>query len=243
MRAKLTIGTINRNHAAGLKRTIESVVSQKTSAVEYLVIDGASSDDSVNIIRDHSDAIDFWVSEPDKGISDAFNKVVLHATGDWIMLLNAGDTLLKGALDSILAACNEHCAAEIICGSTLAASESNRHQVLTPNISLLPLEMSIAHPSSIVKNSLYRRIGGYSNDLRIAMDYRFFLNAKLNAAKFAVIESALVEMEAGGISNQSIVKRNLDSWRARKQSGYNSIFNLYAFARRVSRDFIRSIAR
>jgi acetyltransferase-like isoleucine patch superfamily enzyme len=100
---KLSIITINRNNAAGLRKTIESVVSQTYTDFEYIIIDGASTDDSVNIIKEYAEATLpcgeglgerlYWVSEPDKGIYNAMNKGILKANGEYCLFLNSGDWL------------------------------------------------------------------------------------------------------------------------------------------------------
>ena len=90
----LTIITINRNNAAGLRKTIESVVNQTHANFEYIVIDGASTDESVNIIEEYAHKIDYWISETDKGIYNAMNKGIRMAKGEYIHFLNSGDWLV-----------------------------------------------------------------------------------------------------------------------------------------------------
>lgn len=88
-----SIITITYNAEQWLERTILSVLSQSYSNVEYIVIDGGSKDQTVDIIKQYEAGLSFWVSEPDKGIYDAMNKGLAHATGDYVWFLNAGDTL------------------------------------------------------------------------------------------------------------------------------------------------------
>ena len=90
---KITIITINFNNCEGLGKTIDSVVSQSCHDYEYIVIDGGSTDGSVNVIKDNADNIDYWVSEKDDGIYNAMNKGIDHATGEYCLFLNSGDTL------------------------------------------------------------------------------------------------------------------------------------------------------
>ena len=93
---KLSIITINRNNAIGLEQTIKSVISLKYSNFEYIVIDGASTDNSIDIIRKYASSITFWISEPDKGIYNAMNKAVDFASGEYIFFLNSGDIFTDG---------------------------------------------------------------------------------------------------------------------------------------------------
>ena len=96
----LSIITINRNNAEGLKKTLESVASQTCRDFEHIIIDGASTDDSVEIIKDYVASlagknVSYWVSEPDSGIYDAMNKGIEKANGEWINFMNSGDTFFN----------------------------------------------------------------------------------------------------------------------------------------------------
>ena len=86
---KLSIITINYNNCDGLRKTIESVIAQTTRDFEYIVIDGGSTDGSVDVIKEYADYIDYWVSEPDKGIYNAMNKGTRAAHGDFLLFLNS----------------------------------------------------------------------------------------------------------------------------------------------------------
>jgi glycosyltransferase involved in cell wall biosynthesis len=88
---KLSVITINYNNAIGLRKTIESVVNQTFRDYEYIIIDGGSTDGSVDVIKEYADKIDYWVSEPDKGIYNAMNKGVAAAHGEYTNFLNSGD--------------------------------------------------------------------------------------------------------------------------------------------------------
>ena len=87
----ISIVTIVYNDLPGFQKTVKSVIDQDYKNIEYIVIDGGSTDGTVQAIKENEAHIDYWVSEPDKGIADAFNKGVLAAKGDWIVLLNAAD--------------------------------------------------------------------------------------------------------------------------------------------------------
>ena len=92
---KISIITINYNNCEGLRRTIESVVNQTCRDFEYIIIDGGSTDGSVDVIKRYADNIDYWVSEPDKGIYNAMNKGIRMATGDYVQILNSGDMFVR----------------------------------------------------------------------------------------------------------------------------------------------------
>ena len=88
---KVTVVTVCRNCARMLEKTIESVETLSYPDIEYVIVDGASDDDTLNVIKTHEGKIDQWVSEPDRGIYDAMNKAVTMAHGDWVIFMNAGD--------------------------------------------------------------------------------------------------------------------------------------------------------
>ena len=95
-REKISVITINLNNAEGLRRTLDSVFRQTTHDFELVVVDGASTDGSVELIHTYADRIDRWVSEPDGGIYNAMNKAVAMATGEYVIFMNSGDTFLRG---------------------------------------------------------------------------------------------------------------------------------------------------
>ena len=92
---KITIITVVRNDVGHLESTMQSVLQQTLSEIEYLVIDGDSSDRTVELIKKYSDKLTRWISEPDKGVYDAMNKGIALSTGDFVYFLNSGDTLLS----------------------------------------------------------------------------------------------------------------------------------------------------
>lgn len=94
---KLSIITINRNNCAGLSRTMDSVIRQTCKDFEWILIDGASTDGSVDLIRQNKQHITYWVSEPDKGIYNAMNKGLQQAHGEYCLFLNSGDWLAQNS--------------------------------------------------------------------------------------------------------------------------------------------------
>ena len=119
---KLTIITINRNNVVGLEKTMLSVASQTYREFEYVVVDGASTDSSVEVIKRLSSQFAHlkWVSEPDKGIYNAMNKGLRNATGDYIQILNSGDVLAgEDVVERMLSALKENDSPDIFYGNML----------------------------------------------------------------------------------------------------------------------------
>ena len=181
MTKKLSIITINKNNADGLRKTIESVICQTFSDFEYLIIDGASTDDSVNIINKFSQNITYSVSEPDDGIYDAMNKGIKVANGEYCLFLNSGDYLSS---HSVLEDVFQHDLFEdIIYGNIIFENNLKQRLLRKCNRSLSILSFPgmtnqlVHHPSSFIKHNLFSKVGFYRTDLLIVSDVAFFLKA------------------------------------------------------------------
>lgn len=172
---KLSIITINYNNAAGLIKTIRSVVEQDFSDLEYIVIDGGSNDGSFEIIRNFSDNINYWISEPDKGIYDAMNKGVAAAKGEYLLFLNSGDFLIYPHIISKVFSSKVD--SDILYGELIFdhGNGDEKLETLPDSISLQFLfNNNIWHPASFIRKSLFEKFGAYDSTFKIAGDYDFF---------------------------------------------------------------------
>jgi glycosyltransferase involved in cell wall biosynthesis len=192
----LSIITINYNNATGLAKTIESVVNQTSKDFEYIIIDGGSTDGSIDVIKRNEHAFSYWVSEPDRGIYHAMNKGILKATGDFCQFLNSGDRLC--AADVVETMLNDMPDCSIIVGDLLKvlpsgktfrdkASMSNNQQ---PTL-LTFYRGALNHSSAYIKRSLFLKYGFYDETLRIVSDWKFYLIAV-------------------GINNEPVLYRNVN---------------------------------
>ena len=207
----LSIITINFNNAAGLKKTIESVISQKLddySEIEYIIIDGGSKDSSVEVIqngiKDSRIFVD-WKSEPDKGIYNAMNKGIKKAHGEYCLFLNSGDWLfdenvINKILPELKAGKEDMLIAEILYFNDNKLSKGEK----TPeNLSLSYFYFkALPHPSTFIKKELLEKAGYYSEDYRIISDWIFFTVAvcKLNCT-YRVISKTVSVYNLEGISS------------------------------------------
>ncbi|MDR2593218.1 MAG: glycosyltransferase [Fibromonadaceae bacterium] len=174
---KLSIITINRNNANGLKQTLASVAEQTFKDFEHIVIDGASTDDSVDVIKKFPH-IAYYVSESDNGRYDAMNKGIKQAKGEYCLFLNSGDYLAsQTVLEQVfLNSFNE----DIIYGNILFKNlEGSIQKIAKPkdfSISFF-IEDTFGHPSSFTKTELLIKLKGYRTDMSIVSDWAFFLEA------------------------------------------------------------------
>jgi len=171
----LSIITINKNNAVGLKKTIQSVICQTYTDFEYIIIDGVSEDGSVEIIRKYIDNINYWISEPDTGIYNAMNKGILKAQGEYCLFLNSGDWLVSPeTIDNVFREISGN-PSDIFYSDRI---NCNNTIVRYPNkltIDFL-LNTSISHQNTLIKRSLFLEHGLYNEELRISSDKEFFLS-------------------------------------------------------------------
>lgn len=201
---KLSIITINLNNAIGLRKTIESVVSQTSKDFEYIVIDGGSIDNSVDIIKFYQDKITYWVSEQDSGIYAAMNKGIKVANGDYCQFLNSGDWLWqKEITEKMLLDLPNAC---IVYGNKIReyngqnkVDKSYKGRQLT----LLDLYQStLFHACAYIKRSLFDKYGFYDENLKIVSDWKFYLiTIGLNNESVAYKDIDMVWFDSNGISS------------------------------------------
>ena len=176
---KLSIITINYNHAADLSKTIQSVKNQTWKNFEYIIIDGGSTDESVAIIQHHKRDIAYWVSERDKGVFHAMNKGIEKASGEYLLMLNAGDYLCDSSvLERVFGSNIYH--EDILTGDVYREEDGKIFEkscfpdVLTFN---LFRKGSLCHQGTFIKRQLHELIGLYDEDLKYSSDWKFFVLA------------------------------------------------------------------
>lgn len=206
----LSIITINRNNAQGLKKTIESVVTQTEidfGDVEYIIIDGNSTDGSKDIIKEfagnpeYKDKITYWVSEPDTGIYNAMNKGIKKATGDYCLFLNSGDYLVENNLHNVLAFAKENKDADIIY-SDIPEYQGYKTVKYPEKIdSNYFIDKTLNHQNSLIKRELFLNLGLYSESYKIASDKLLFFKASLNNKKFIHCPISISLYDRTGISS------------------------------------------
>jgi len=199
----LSIITINRNNSIGLRKTIESVVSQIFCKYEYIIIDGASTDSSVDVIKEFSNKLEYWISEPDKGIYNAMNKGILKATSDYCLFLNSGDWFVdKNVIRDF---CNSKFDEDIISGNIYLFDECGsvlRESVKKENFSYETLFYgTLPHQATFIKRELFLNFGLYNEGLKIVSDWEFFIKALIvNNSSYNHIDRVISFYDLNGIS-------------------------------------------
>lgn len=211
MSPQISIVTITYNSAATIEDTICSVTAQDYPALEYVIIDGGSTDGTLDIIQKYRDRIQIIISEPDNGISDAFNKGVTHATGEIIGIINSDDILLPGALQKVA----EHYDSQIDVYSGLILFWDEGSGETFPSypemtFDRLRLQYGVAHPARFIRKEAYLRFGLYREDLRYMMDIELLCRFYKQGAKFLLVDAPLAKFRIGGTTNDSIYKKKED---------------------------------
>ena len=200
---KVSIITVNYNDAAGLERTIKSVISQTFRDYEFIIIDGGSTDNSVEVIRKYENFIDYWVSECDGGIYPGMNKGLRHAKGEYVNFMNGGDcyhdnmvlgNIFKNDID-----------ADIITGAHYGSPHPN---VGSKGVSMLSLVTgAIDHQASFIRREVALR-HPYDEKYRIVSDWKFFIQTLiLDNCSFYYITVSIQREELSNINDTRFKNR------------------------------------
>lgn len=197
---QLSIITINYNNKNGLLRTIESVEAQTFRDFEWIIIDGASSDGSKDLIEKKSAQFSYWCSERDNGVYHAMNKGIVKAKGTFVLFLNSGDRLHDK--DVLIKVFSKQYTSDIIYGDCYSIYKNKIEENKQPELITLSTisNRTIAHQSSFIRTSLFEK-NLYDESFRIAADWKWFLYAFFNNRKFEHINVFVSDFYCDGISS------------------------------------------
>ncbi len=219
----ISIVTVVFNGKKYLADTIQSVLSQSYGNKEYIIIDGGSTDGTLDIIRAYNDSIDYWVSEPDRGIADAFNKGIAHASGEIVGLINADDELLTGAIEKMSFFFLEYPDVQVMHGDVLLYNGKKIIKRIKPAKRWwLPWRFVLFnHPATFVKRNVYQKHGNFRERYQIAMDVEMYLRWVKAGLKIVYFPEPFVQMKAGGISGSDAFKGYREARDAFLEKGYS----------------------
>jgi glycosyltransferase involved in cell wall biosynthesis len=240
-----TIVTAVYNGARTLEATISSIDRQSFRDFEYIVLDGASTDSTVSILESNSHRIDYWRSEPDSGIYNAWNKALGMARGDWIAFLGADDLYYDNALQEYARAITAFPDASIQYVSSRVHLLKDRRIVRTigsawewPAFSRF---MTVAHVGSMHHRSLFTELGNFDESYRLSGDYELLLRPR-NLLRAVFLDRVTAGMALGGVSNADVRPALVEQERAKRTTGGRSSW-LCALERRKAlfKNTIRSL--
>lgn len=233
----LTVITVVFNGAKTLEQTIRSVIEQTYDNVEHIIIDGGSTDATLDILRKYEDSIDYWVSENDAGIYDAMNKGIALANGEYVGMLNSDDHFANPAVLGKMAEYLKKNNVDAIFGCLDVVDPAQPSRVLRKyrissfNPFMLRIGVMPPHPTFYCKKSFYKKIGPYRTDYRIAADFEMLTRMLIKQGiTWAFIDEVIVKMRSGGLSSNGIKSNwivNREIVRACTENGlYTNIFIL-----------------
>lgn len=226
----ISIITVVYNGELYLEQTIKSVINQSYSNIEYIIIDGGSTDRTIEIIKKYERDIAIWISEPDQGLYDAMNKGIKIANGVLIGIINSDDWLEPGTMELVAKMFLQHPNKDIIHGTRydVYPDGSKREYKFNPSVFKFKyFSMTYSHPSMFITKREYEK-HNYNIHLKSHSDYQFILEAlKSNKDGFIHVAKPFVNFRLGGISGQlSFMQELKENYRARKYAGMSSIENI-----------------
>jgi len=205
-----TIITVVRNGASFIEECIDSLRNQTFSNFEYILIDGGSTDGTIEIIQKNLDVVSTFISESDLGIYDAMNKGINLAQGKYIGIINSDDKYNKWTLEKVFSEVNMLSNECIAYGAIDFSDSKNQSQRI--NHTELSARM-IYHPAVFVSTAVYKRLGFFNLKYRIAADYEFILRCFVGKVEFLPIDSSLAVYRRGGFSNMHQYRSLIEAFK------------------------------
>ncbi len=212
---KLSIITVNYNNASGLQKTIESVVSQSYTDFEYIIIDGASTDKSVDVIKKFENKLTYWESEPDSGIYNAMNKGIEISKGDYLYFLNSGDAFIDNDTLQHFIDRSHLGDYDLVYGDVfLNYKHDFKDRILKfpdqLNFYFLGCYSSLPHQATLIRKSLFNTYGLYDESLKIVSDWKFCVDMLfLKGKSYLHVDLTVCDYDMYGISSVENGNKNI----------------------------------
>jgi glycosyltransferase len=235
---KVSIITATFNSDQNIQRTIDSVAGQDYPDIEHIIIDGGSTDNTLQKIESNKHKVSIYISEKDKGIYDALNKGIKMATGDVIGFLNSDDVFTNKHVISRVVNCMKIKKSDVVYGNLVYQSKDEenkktirywRSNVYSPGC--LKWGWMPPHPTVYCKREIYDTWGFYDDNLKISADYDFILRVfKQPTVTKSFLPTIMVKMDIGGVSNKSIkniLRKSVEDFRSIHRNGTGNILTLF----------------
>jgi len=241
----ITVVTVVRNGEKILEKTILSVINQTYADFEYIIIDGASTDGTLDIIKKYEDRIDYWMSEPDKGIYNAMNKGIEQAAGEWINFMNAGDTFFSKEVLIYIFNSEKKLDKDIsvVYGDTVYLNyDKGLLYTHTKNLNTFWKGMCFGHQACFVKTKLMKQYG-FDENFKLAADYKLLFTLYNEGYKFLYVAISVVLFSIEGISDNN-PKSVMERYKiiSHKFPGfYHKLFYIFLFLSSWTRNILTKI--
>lgn len=227
----VTVVTVTFNAGNLLEETISSIISQDYPNIEYIIIDGGSQDNTLNIIDAYQDHIHYWISEPDKGIYDAMNKGITKANGEWINFMNAGDTFFSRTTISEISH-NFSLEYDLIAGDIQYHDNGEVNYCSAKGLELANHSMFCHHQALFTRTRVMKDLR-FNATFRIAGDYDFVMRCLQNGKSFKFIDLLVAKFASGGAAETNKIEGKIENLfiQSKYLENINDIFKTESFTR------------
>ena len=228
---KISVVTVVFNNVSEIEETMLSVINQDYPNIEYIVIDGGSTDGTVDVIKKYANKISYWVSEPDGGIYYAMNKGIEKATGDWINFMNSGDVFMDNFVLSSIFSEQEYEAIDVIYGDSVQKGDGSIYIKASEDLSLLKNGPTYRHGSSFVRTDVHKKFKfdiAKKKVLGFALDFDCIYSLYTSGCKFQKVNVAIMIYKLDGTSNNPIKSYIYNSRITNRRKSIGSFFR-FAF--------------
>lgn len=227
----ITIITATYNSEATIERTIESLLRQTMTVFEFIIVDGKSTDNTINLIKKYEETFKekqiplTVISEKDTGIYDAWNKGVINAKGDWIGFIGSDDRYYENALKKYKIIIDANRDLDYISSKVKVVKNDITTRIISGKWQwrIFKKYMNVAHVGSLHSKKYFEKYGLYSTKYKIAGDYEMLLRAK-DGLKYMFLDEFTAEMDDGGLSNNQIYKTLIETKQAKINTGKTNSF-------------------
>jgi len=200
----ISIVTVVYNCEDYMEESIRSVIGQTYDNVEYIIIDGGSTDATLSIIKQHASQIDCWVSEKDEGIYDAMNKGAALATGEYVAFLNADDWYELSTIEDVADAIKKDPDLVYVFGNIGVSDNGIQKKIVYPRLKKYKTKIPFGHPTLFLRREVFQKYE-FSHEYKVISDYDLIIKLITNKYKHAYIDKKLTNFRVGGISTQERV--------------------------------------
>ena len=236
----ISVVTVVFNGELFLEETIKSVLTQTYDNVEYLIIDGGSTDGTLDIIKRYEDRIDYWISEQDNGIYDAMNKAIVITSGDWVNFMNSGDTFYNNNTLKNLFKVSNFDDINILYGHHEVRYPHKKRIARAGNITDIWKASQFSHQSVFI-SSQYHKLHPYNTCIKITADFAFFYNAYVNNAKFHYTDAVISSITSGGVSDSKRVDGILEMWMVQEKSNKVNLYYIFRILKEMLKEKVKKV--
>lgn len=234
----ISIITVVFNRKKYIEKTIQSVINQSYSNVEYIIIDGGSTDGTIDIIKKYDQTIDYWVSEPDKGIYDAMNKGIDISSGNIIGIINADDYYFENVFEIVISSFKDKDLNKYIFWGDIISG--NGKVIKGFSKKKLKIGTFALHPSMFCPKKIYKKIGNYNTFYKIAGDYDFMYRAiNKNGIIPLYVPEKIAYFRKEGISSQNLFRALTEEMLIKVENGESIKKSLLIYILKIIKNFTR----